>query len=57
VTSIVALSAGMPELGMTEQEAKSIAIPASNLLCYSKLNEKFGRMIYDLHERSSYDSS
>lgn len=47
VTSIVSLVVGEAELAMTEQEAKNIAIPLSNLLLDSKINEKWGRAIAD----------
>lgn len=45
ITSVIALLIQVPEAAMTDQEAKTISIPAANLLAKSKLNERFGRLI------------
>jgi len=45
LTSIVALFTGLPEVGMSAEEAKSIAIPAANIFESSDLNKQIGKTI------------
>lgn len=45
LTSVVALFTGLPEVGMSEAEAKSISIPAANIFESSDLNKQIGKTI------------
>jgi hypothetical protein len=45
LTSIVSLFTGLPDVAMSEQESKSIAIPAANIFESSDLNKQIGKTI------------